>query len=283
MNPIGIIGGIGPESTIDYYRLCIEIYQQRRPDGSYPAVLINSVDLGRMVALVAANDLGSLEALLLNEFERLARAGATIGILAANTPHIVFDALQKNSPLPLVSIVETTCSAAKAKKYKRVGLFGTRFTMAAGFYQKVFTREGIEIVTPDDAEQADLHARYMRELVKGTFTAETRERAVAIATRLQKEKGIEALILGGTELPLLLRDATGLTLPLLDTTRLHVEHAIHLILLEEDAPAEDGPPVPGAPKAAAPQQPPVPPSPPKAEEPEKAAAGKAGKSSKKRR
>src|SRR5262245_23141427 len=103
MNPIGIIGGIGPESTIDYYRLCIEIYQQRRTDGSYPAVIINSVDLGRMIGFVASNDLAGLEALLLNELERLARAGASIGLLASNTPHIVFEALQKSSPLPLVS------------------------------------------------------------------------------------------------------------------------------------------------------------------------------------
>jgi aspartate racemase len=274
MNPIGIIGGIGPESTVDYYRLCIDIYQHRRPDGSYPAVIINSVDLGRMVALVAANDLTGLEALLLNELERLARAGACIGLLGANTPHIVFESLQKNSPLPLVSIVETTCAAAKAQKFKRVGLFGTRFTMAAGFYQKVFNREGIEIVTPNDAEQADLHARYMNELVKGSFLAATRERAVAIASRLQKEKGIEALILGGTELPMLLRDATGLTIPLLDTTRLHVEHAIDLVLLEEDAPAEDGPPVPGAPKPT--------PSPQPEPAGKGAGASKSGKPSKKR-
>jgi aspartate racemase len=245
MNPIGIIGGIGPESTIDYYRLFIEIYQQRRPDGSYPALIINSVDLGQMIALVAANDLGSLEALLLIELERLARAGATIGLLAANTPHIVFEALRRASPLPLVSIVETTCAAAKARGFKRVGLFGTKFTMMAGFYQKVFERERIEIVVPDDAEQNDLHARYMGELVKGIFTPETRDRAVAIATRLQTDQGIEALILGGTELPLLLRGATGLAMPILDTTRIHVEHVVNFALYEESAPSEDGPPVPG--------------------------------------
>jgi len=245
MNPIGVIGGIGPESTIDYYRLLIEVYQQRRTDGSYPAVIINSVDLGQMIRLVAANDLAALEALILVELDRLARSGATIGLLAANTPHIVYDALEKSSPLPLVSIVETTCSAAKRAKFKRVGLFGTRFTMQGGFYQKVFHREGIEIVIPSEPEQADLHARYMGELVKGNFTAETRERAVTVARRLHKDHGIEALILGGTELPLLLRGATGLDLPLLDTTRLHVEHVVTLALLDEDAPADQGPPVPG--------------------------------------
>ena len=290
MNPIGIIGGIGPESTIDYYRLLIEVYQQRRTDGSYPAVIINSVDLGRMIALVSANDLASLEALLLIELERLARAGASIGLLAANTPHIVFDALQRNSPLPLVSIVETTCAAARARRFKRVGLFGTMFTMQGGFSQHVFQRHGIEIVTPDPAEQADLHARYMGELVKGTFRAETRDRAVAIARRLHAERGIEALILGGTELPLLLRDATGLDLPLLDTTRIHVEHVVNLALLEESAPSEEGPPVPGASRPAAAPSAPIPAravAPPEPEPVAKGAAAKpeparSGKSSKKR-
>jgi aspartate racemase len=247
---VGIIGGIGPESTIDYYRLFIEIYQRRRPDGSYPALMINSVDLGRMIELVAANDLAGLEALLLIELERLARAGAAVGLLAANTPHIVFDALHRSSPLPLVSIVETTCAAAKIQRFKRVGLFGTRFTMQAGFYQKVFERERIEVVVPDAAEQDDLHARYMGELVKGIFRPETRDRAVAIASRLHNERGIEALILGGTELPLLLRGATGLDMPLLDTTRLHVENVINLVLLEDASPSEDGPPVPGSARPA---------------------------------
>jgi aspartate racemase len=284
MNPIGVIGGIGPESTIDYYRLLIEVYQQRRTDGSYPAVIINSVDLGQMIRLVAANDLGSLEALILIELDRLCRAGATIGLLAANTPHIVYDALEKSSPLPLVSIVETTCSAAKRAKVKRAGLFGTRFTMQGGFYQKVFQREGIEIVIPNEPEMADLHARYMGELVKGNFTAETRERAVTVARRLQKDHGIEALILGGTELPLLLRGATGLDLPLLDTTRLHVEHVVTLALLDEDAPADQGPPIPGAPPAPRQTAPIVAPEPVgKAASGPKTDAPKSGKSKKKGR
>jgi aspartate racemase len=210
-----------------------------------------------MIRFVAANDLPSLEALLLTELDRLARSGATIGLLAANTPHIVFESLQKNSPIPLVSVVETVCAAAKRAKLERVGLFGTRFTMQGGFYQKVFQREGIEIVIPSEPEMADLHARYMGELVKGTFTADTRERAVAIAHRLHQDSKIEALILGGTELPLLLRGATGLDVPLLDSTRLHVEHVVSLALEEEDSPADAGPPVPGASPAPKPAQQPV--------------------------
>jgi|SRR3990172_2957688 len=230
MKLIGMIGGTGPESTIDYYRLFIATYQERKPDGSYPLLLINSIDLTKLLKLVSANDLAALTTYLLQEIHRLAQAGATMGLLASNTPHIVFDDLQQVSPIPLISIVETTCQAAISQHLKRVGLFGTRFTMQGGFYQKVFAREGIDLVVPEMADQEYIHTRYMTELVKGVFRAETRECFVAIARRLREQRGIEGLILGGTELPLLLRDASGVDMPLLDTARLHVERAVSELL-----------------------------------------------------
>ena len=230
MKSIGMIGGIGPESTIDYYRLFIATYQERKPDGSYPPLLINSIDMSRMLNLVGAGDLAALADYLLEEIGRLARAGATLGLLASNTPHIVFDDLQRVSPIPLLSIVETACRAAAEQQLKRVGLFGTRFTMQGGFYQQVFEREGIDLIVPEAAEQEVIHTCYMTELVKGVFREEARERFVAIARRLREQQTIEGLILGGTELPLLLRDATGLGIPMLDTARLHVERAVSELL-----------------------------------------------------
>ena len=233
MKLIGIVGGIGPESTIDYYRLFISIYRERRPDGGYPPVVINSIDLAKALKLVSSNDLAGLAAYLLEEIRRLARAGATHGLLSSNTPHIVFDEVQRTSPIPLISIVETTCRAAAERKLKRVGLFGTRFTMQGGFYQKVFAREGIAVAIPESGDQEFIHDTYLNELVNGVVLAATRERYIAIARRMKKEQGIEALILGGTELPLLLRDAIGIGMMLLDTARLHVEAAVSELLSEE--------------------------------------------------
>lgn len=226
MKLIGIVGGIGPESTIDYYRLFISIYRERRPDGGYPPVVINSIDLAKALRLVSSNDLAGLAAYMLEEVRRLARAGATHGLLSSNTPHIVFDELRRASPIPLISIVETACRAAVERKLKRVGLFGTRFTMQGGFYQKVFAREGITVTIPEPGDQEFIHDTYLNELVNGVVLAATRERYIAIARRMKKEHGIEALILGGTELPLLLRDAIGIGMMLLDTARLHVEAAV---------------------------------------------------------
>ena len=233
MKLIGIVGGIGPESTIDYYRLFISTYRERRPDGGYPAVVINSIDLARVLKLVSSNDLAGLAAYMLEEIRRLARAGATHGLLSSNTPHIVFDEIRRASPIPLISIVETACRAAVERKLNRVGLFGTRFTMQGGFYQKVFAREGIAVAIPESGDQEFIHDTYLNELVNGVVLAATRERYIAIARRMKKEQGIEALILGGTELPLLLRDAIGIGMMLLDTARLHVEAAVSELLSEE--------------------------------------------------
>ena len=233
MKLIGIVGGIGPESTIDYYRLFISIYRERRPDGGYPPVVINSIDLAKALKLVSSNDLEGLAAYMLEEIRRLARAGATHGLLSSNTPHIVFDDIRRASPIPLISIVETACRAAAERKLKRVGLFGTRFTMQGGFYQKVFAREGIAVAIPGPDDQEFIHDTYLNELVNGVVLAATRERYIAIARRMKKEQGIEALILGGTELPLLLRDAIGIGMMLLDTARLHVEAAVSELLSEE--------------------------------------------------
>ena len=230
MKLLGMLGGTGPESTVDYYRLFISIYQERKPDGGYPPLIINSIDLTRLVDLVTANDLVALTNFLLPEIQRLSEAGATFGLLAANTPHIVFDELQQRSPIPLISIVETTCQAVVSRHMTRVGLLGTRFTMQAGFYQKVLQREHIDLIVLELAVQEYIHACYMDELVKGIFRGEARERFVAIARDLKERQRIEGLILGGTELPLLLRDTKDMGVPLLDTARLHVERAVRELL-----------------------------------------------------
>jgi aspartate racemase len=226
MVSIGLIGGIGPESTIDYYRHFIKLYRMRNPYGSYPSLLINSIDMTRMLKLVGENDLSGLAGYLAEEVRRLAAAGATLALMASNTPHIVFDDLQGLSPIPLISIVETACRAAIAGGMKRVGLFGTRFTMQGGFYQKVFQREGIALVVPETAEQDYIHTAYMTELVNGVYRDEVRERFITLARGLRERQGIEGLVLGGTELPLLMREAEGLDIPMLDTGRLHVERAV---------------------------------------------------------
>ena len=234
MKTVGIIGGIGPESTIEYYRLIIASYREQKPDGSYPSIIINSIDLTKVVDLITANEVAEVTEYLAGEVERLAQAGADFGVLSANTPHIFFDELARRSTIPLLSIVEATCEAAKNSGLKRLGLFGTRFTAQAGFYQNVFSSEGMTLVLPEREEQEYIHDKYMNELVKGIFLPQTRERLLAIAGRLKEHESIQGLILGGTELPLILResDARDIGLPFLDTTRIHVEGIVAQLLAE---------------------------------------------------
>lgn len=230
MQTAGIIGGIAPESTIQYYRLIISAYRERKADSSYPSILINSIDMKKMLDLIAANDLAGVTHYLLEEIERLARAGAAFGLLASNTPHIVFADLQARASIPLISIVDATCAAAQGLGLRRVGLFGTAFTMKGRFYAEVFSQAGISVVVPELEEQEYIHHRYMSELVNGVFLPETRDRLLEIADRLKMRRGIDGVILGGTELPLLLNDSGGRAIPFLDTTKIHAECAVARML-----------------------------------------------------
>src|SRR5438270_2643820 len=163
MKTLGMIGGVGPESTIDYYKNIIALYCERQPDGSYPQFVINSINLKKGLDFMAVNDLAGMANFLLEEIEILARAGAEFGLIAANTPHIVFDDVAPKSPIPLISIVEATCARAKTQKLKRLALFGTRYTMQATFYPKVFSREGIELLVPRPNDEDYIHDKYMNE------------------------------------------------------------------------------------------------------------------------
>ena len=223
MKTVGVIGGIGPESTIEYYRQLIAVYRAQKPDGTYPPIVINSVNLKALVDLFEANDLVKVTEYLVGEIRKLAGAGAECGLLAANTPHIVFEEIRRRSPIPLVSIVEATCEAARALGLKRLGLFGTRFTMQGKFYPHVFSPAQIALVVPQADEQTYIHDKYMSELVKGIILPETRQGLLAIVDRLQEQESIDGLILGGTELPLILGEVNDRGIPFLDTTRIHVQ------------------------------------------------------------
>jgi len=225
MRTLGLIGGTGPESTIEYYRLLVAKYREQA-DGHSPPVIITSVDLKQMIEWMNSGNLAAVANGLVAEFERLQRAGAQFAALTANTPHIVFDELKQRSPIPLISIVEATCEDALARGLKTVGLFGTRFTMEAPFYPEVFSRGGMKLVLPTADEQDYIHGIYLGELLKDIFRPETRARLLEIADEMKRRDNIEGLILGGTELPLVLRAEEHNGMPLLDTTRIHVNKLV---------------------------------------------------------
>jgi aspartate racemase len=230
MKTLGIIGGLGPESTIDYYGRIIALYRKRTGDGSYPQFIMNSINLKKGLDFIEANNLTGMADYLVEEIGKLARAGATFGLISANTPHIVFDEVASKSPIPLISIVEATCAAAKERKLNRLALFGTRYTMQATFYPKVFVRDGIELLVPDLEDRTYIHDKYLNELVSGKFLAETRAGLLAIIDRMKEKHDINGVILAGTELPLILRESGHKGVLFLDTTEIHCEAAVNEML-----------------------------------------------------
>ena len=228
MKSVGLVGGLGPESTIDYYRRILAGWAAQSP-GDAPSLVIDSLDVQRGLRL-AASDLPGLTTYLAESVHRLAAAGVDFVALTANTAHIVFDEVERASPVPLVSIVDVCADAAQSRGFTRPLLLGTRFTMEGGFYQTVFGRRGLDIVTPGADDRTWLHERYVAELLRGDFRDETRQRLIALVTAVAADTGADSVILGGTELPLLLKDDVIASLPVLDTTALHVQAIVARLL-----------------------------------------------------
>jgi len=220
----GLVGGIAPESTIAYYRLIIANFRERT-GGRNPSIVINSIDLAKMLGFVGGGDFAGLVNYLSDELKRVADAGAHFGAFASNTPHLVFDDLAARSPIPLISIVESTARVAKAAGVRRAGLLGTRFTMAGRFYPEVFARHEMEIVPPNGKDLEYVHEKYMSELVNARFEPATRAELLHVVDRLRHEQSVDAVILGGTELPLILGGVES-GVPLLDTTEIHVREIV---------------------------------------------------------
>jgi aspartate racemase len=220
MATVGLVGGLGPESTIDYYRRILDAWAHVDPS-SAPSIVIDSLDVRQGLWLVEHDRPGLIDYLFAS-LRRLAGAGVDFIAMTANTPHIVFDELAARSPVPLLSIVEVCAEEATRREMRRLLLLGTRFTMDAPFFPAVLARHGIDVMILDDADRAWVHERYVNELLNGDFRDDTRRQFVALVARLRAEQQIDGVILGGTELPLLLTSPVIAEVPALDTTALHV-------------------------------------------------------------
>jgi aspartate racemase len=218
---IGIVGGIGPESTIDYYRLLVEAGHMR--------IIINSVAVQDLLEMMMKGDTPGVADYLVDAVEQLALAGADVGLIAANTPHIAFDEVQRRSRIRLVSIVEATAEHVQGQGMTRVGLLGTRFTMNGRFYPDVFARRGLSLVVPAAADLDYVHEKYLGEFLKNEFRPETRDGVLGVIERMQRDSAIEAVILGGTELPILLRTESHNGVALLDTTKIHAAAVLRAV------------------------------------------------------
>lgn len=218
----GLIGGLGPETTVDYYRRILAAAQALDPAVAPPHLIIDSIDVNEIFRLVEFDRPG-LADYLSASVDRLARAGADFAAITANMPHLAFSDVAARSPIPLISIIATCAAAAEQHGMRRLALLGARFTMEASMYPDELGRRGIQVVTPSASERTFIHDHYVNELLKGKFRSEVRERIEAIVARLRDEERVDGVILGGTELALLMPSATVAHLPALNTMALHVD------------------------------------------------------------
>ncbi len=229
MKSVGIIGGIGPESTIQYYRNIISGYKKKITDGSSPSIIINSIDITKMLNLLSRNE-DELVKYLNDELYKLKNSGIDFCVLAANTPHAVFEKLQSVSPLRLISIVEVTSEKSSELGLKKILLLGTKFTMTGDFYPKVFAQKNIEVVVPNAEQQNYIHQIYFDELIKGIVRQETKQQLLQIISDIESQNSIDGIVLGGTELSLILKEEKYHNLPILDTTNLHIQRIVEEII-----------------------------------------------------
>lgn len=228
MKKAGIVGGLGPASTLDYYSGIIDGFRKRTGHENYPEIIINSINMTEMLTYVADKDWDKLVRLMLGAVTSLADAGAEFAAIASNTPHIVFDRLENSSPLPLISIVDETCGYARSKNCKKAVVFGTWFTMSSGLYSEALGKYGIEAVLPTEQDQMAIHNIIFPKLEDGIVVPGDKQKMLGIANRLIGEHSADALILGCTELPLMVKEQD-LNILVLNTTQIHIESIVNSI------------------------------------------------------
>jgi aspartate racemase len=224
MKTIGILGGLGPEATVVYYNSIINAF--KTGDFVYPQIIIYSVNMSEFIGLMKEKRYDEAADKLIEKTYNLKNAGADFAAISSNTPHMLFEKIMARSPLHLVSILESTAQECTRKGLKRPGLMGTGFTMNATFFQEALRKHGIEVVLPDEEDRNLIDYRIFSEIELGVFNDHTREELISITEKMVQEKNIDSLILGCTELSLIMPEPVYAGIPMLDTTMIHVSDIV---------------------------------------------------------
>lgn len=230
MQKIGLIGGLGPESTVDYYNRIIDAFKGRNTDLDYPEMVIYSVRMSEFLEIMRKKEYDKVVGWMNDRLTALKNAGSDFAAITANTPHVVFEQLNRVSPLPLISIVETCYQRATALGVKKLALLGTRFTMDSNFYQDVFHKHGMEIFVPEEGDKALIHEKLFSEIELGIFKEETKMMLIRIVEKMMDKHRIDSVILGCTEFPLILTEPSYIGIPFLNTTQIHVDAIVERCL-----------------------------------------------------
>ncbi|MDO6744097.1 aspartate/glutamate racemase family protein [Tenacibaculum soleae] len=226
MKIIGLIGGITPESTIMYYKVLNNLAKKTFGDTHSAKVLINAVDFGEIAKLQSQGNWTILGAIMANAAKNLQAGGAHCILICANTMHITIDEVQQAVNIPVIHIANATGELILEKKLKKVGLLGTKYTMEKTFYTNVLKSMGVEVIIPNKEDRTIIHDIIYNELAKGVLNETSKKVYLTIIDKLSKA-GAEGIILGCTEIPLLIKQ-NDVDLPIFDTTTIHATKAFKL-------------------------------------------------------
>lgn len=229
MKKLGLIGGTGPESTLVYYKEINRQIHMKTGGTAFPEISIESVNLYKALQYVADEKYEELSNYLSDAINNLVNGGAELIALTAGTMHVVYDEIKDKVHVPLIGIPDAVSEAAALHKYNKVGLLGTIFTMQKDFFKKPFTEKGIDVVTPSNEEMILINERISKELEYGIIKDSTREELVNIIMKMKDEQAIEAVILGCTELPLIL-NSDNCPVDCLDIMDIHIGRLVRLVM-----------------------------------------------------
>lgn len=228
MKTIGLIGGISWLSTIDYYRLLNQKVNERLGGVNSAQILLSSVNFDEVKRLTLADDWDGLAGMMSREAKRLQQAGADFILIGANTMHNIADKVQASVNIPLIHIAEEAGKEIVKLQLKKVALLGTKYTMQLDFYKNKLAEQGIETIIPNEADIDYINNAIYDEMGKGIFLPERKQGFVRIINQL-KEQGAEGVILGCTEIPILIQQYDS-PIPVFDTTAIHVNAAVGVAL-----------------------------------------------------
>lgn len=228
MKKLGLVGGTGPESTLIYYKEINKRVNAASEGTAFPEIALESLDLFKALGYVAEEKYDELAEYVLDAISHLENSGAEVVALTAATMHVIYDQIKDKVKVPFISIPESAAEYAASKQYKKVGLLGTIFTMEKDYLSKAFVNRGIEVVVPDADARKLVNERISKELEYGIVKESSVNELLAVISEMKEKDGIEAVILGCTELPLAL-SAENCPVACLDIMEIHIQKLVDII------------------------------------------------------
>jgi aspartate racemase len=229
MKTIGILGGMGPESTVDYYKGIINGYRKIKGENNFPQIFINSINMTEMLGYVKRTEYNELINLLVSNINKLKNIGADVIAISSNTPHIVIDEIIKEIDIKIINIIEEVRKYAQSKNLKKLLLTGTSFTMNGTFFQNEMDKTNIECIVPSDKEKEIIQNIIFPDLENGIINKKDKILFMDICNKIILQNKIDGIILGCTELPLLINE-TDFNIEVLNTTKIHIEAIVKEII-----------------------------------------------------